>query len=200
MSFESLTGKQGHLEAGLKLLRVLVCTSAGNINGYIYGGHQQRLSDVLNQTLVPSSIKVSPAFIPLVKASLELPNGKVQPIASIYVRKASILFVCEKSDSIPTTEEAGFKQRIYPVKPKKSMWAEITLPSFTLTGKMYGGLWQDFLDSLDQRDTFLPLTDVRVWPGFDSAESSEFDFVAVNKEQIIHVGESITNLLAFSQE
>jgi hypothetical protein len=50
-------------------------------------------------------------------------------------------------------------------------------------------VWQELLHALDGDAKFLPLTNVAVWPELPDGEA-RFDFVAVNKDQVVYLGES----------
>ena len=63
------------------------------------------------------------------------------------------------------------------------------MPPYILKGKMYAEVWQELLQALDRDERFLPLTSVTVWPELANGES-RFDFVAVNKDQVVYLGES----------
>jgi predicted amidohydrolase YtcJ len=53
---------------------------------------------------------------------------------------------------------------------------------------MHVGLWQELAQALDGDNRFLPMTDVVISPSLISGEST-FAFVAINKDQIVHIGE-----------
>jgi hypothetical protein len=55
-------------------------------------------------------------------------------------------------------------------------------------GQMYVEVWQKLLDALDRADKFIPLTNVRIYPEQENTVFT-FDFVAVNRDKIIYLGE-----------
>jgi hypothetical protein len=56
---------------------------------------------------------------------------------------------------------------------------------------MYGEAWQQILDVVDRADKFIALTNVQAYRTSDGATST-FDFVAVNRDKIIYVGDPTT--------
>jgi len=74
------------------------------------------------------------------------------------------------------------------MRPKTPLAAEIHLPLYILKGQMYGEAWQQILDIVDRADKFIALTNVVVCRTPDHAAST-LDFVAVNRDKIIYVGE-----------
>jgi hypothetical protein len=113
-------------------------------------------------------------FLPLTQVEVSLPNGENKITAETYIKKSSILFVGEKI--------------IFPMRPKTPLAAEIHLPLYVLRGQVYGEAWQQILDVVDRADKFIALTNVEVYRTLDHATST-LDFVAVNRDKIIYVGE-----------
>jgi hypothetical protein len=127
-------------------------------------------------------------FLPLTQVEVALPNGEKNITAETYVRKSSILFVGEISEGKPAISQLKDRPMAYPIRPKTPLAAEIHMPLYILRGQMYGEAWQQMLDVVDRADTFIALTDVEVYRILDHAAST-FDFVAVNRDKIIYVGE-----------
>jgi hypothetical protein len=64
----------------------------------------------------------------------------------------------------------------------------VYMPPYTIEGKMHAGLWQELAQVLDGDNSFLPMTDVVISPSLLTGEST-FSFVAINKDQVVHIGE-----------
>ena len=175
--------------AGLKQVKVLVCTETCTLNGYTYCGNHQRLLDALNQSAIANSMPMGKDFLPLVQVEVSLPTGEKKCAADASVRKSSILFIGEKSEGQPANSQTKDRPIIYPMRPKTPVAAEIHLPLYILRGQIYGEAWQQILDVVDRADKFLALTNVSVYRTLDNATST-FDFVAVNRDKIIYVCES----------
>jgi len=174
--------------ARLKQVKVLVCTETCAFDGYAYRGTNQRLLDTLNQTVSANSMALGREFLLLADVEVSFPNGAKKSTREAIIRKSSILFVGEKSDGKPATSE--FKDRRFNrrLKPKTPLPAEIHLPSYVLKGHIYGEAWQQMLEVVDKADNFIALTEVQVVHASDNAELT-FDFVAVNRDKIVYVGE-----------
>jgi hypothetical protein len=180
---------QGQGNANLRQVKVQVCTETRIISGYTYRMNHQRLLDTLNQGFTANSLPIGKDFVPLTKVEVYFPNRERQFMASICLRKADILFVGQTNEGQPKTSEVQDRSKIYPVRTKKIIEAEIHMPLYTLTGQMYAEVWQQILDVVDRADRFLPLTNVEICPTPDIGTST-FDFVAVNRDKIIYVCES----------
>jgi hypothetical protein len=164
---------------------VVVCTATRTFAGHAYRLQQQRLLDVLNK----KALRVGRDFVPLTEVEVFFPDGRSVRRASTYIRKASILFVAERSLEQSEPLDAGDKRSPGLVRKKKPIGTEVHMPLHTLVGQMHGEMWQELLDTLDGEETFIPLTNVEISPALATGES-RFDFVAVNKNQITYVGET----------
>jgi hypothetical protein len=172
----------------LRQVEVAVFTDTCTLTGHTYRMKFQRLLDLLNQDFMPNLMPIGKDFMPLNDVEVSFPNGKREAMASTYISKASIFFVGEKSEhqsKIPETED---RAKIYPVRAKKFIEAEIRMSLYKLTGQMYVEVWQKVLDAIDRADKFIPLTNVRIYPTLEKTVLT-FDFVAVNRDKIIYLRE-----------
>ena len=183
----------GSLEgnANLKQIKVVARTEICTLSGYTYCLNHQRLLDVLNQDFMSNSLPIGKDFMILTDAELSFPNQEKESMSSIYVRKSSIFFVGEKSEHDTEKTEVGDKSRMYLAKAKSPIEVEIHMASCMLKGQIYAQAWQKLLDAIDRADQFIPLTDVEIYPALDNTASA-FDFVAVNRDKIIYVCESLS--------
>jgi len=172
----------------LKQVTVFVYTESCILNGYTYCMNHQRLLDTLNSNVLANSVPVGKDFLLLTQADVCFPDGNKKSTTEANVRKSNILFIGERSDSQPEITQNGDRQLAYRIKPKTPLAAEIHLPSYVLRGQIYGEAWQHILDVVDRADRFIALTDVQVVRTPDLAELT-FDFVAVNRDKIIYIGE-----------
>ncbi len=168
---------------------MLVCTETCIFTGYAYCGSHQRLLDTLNQSTVANSVSLGKEFLPLTQVVVSLPKGEKKITAETYIKKSNILFVGEMSEGQPATSPNKDRPLIYPMRPKTPLSVEIHLPLYILRGQMYGEAWQQILDIVDRADKFIALTNVDAHRTSDQA-ASRFDFVAVNRDKIIYVGEA----------
>jgi hypothetical protein len=173
---------------------VVVCTISGTYSGLTYRLADQRLLDALNEGFSSKALRMGRDFVPLIDVQAYFPTGTRVQMASryrsTYIRKANIFFVGELSHQQSEMKaEAREKRRSAHARAKKTIDAEIHISPYVLKGQMYAEVWQELLHALDGDAKFLPLTNVTVWPELPDGEA-RFDFVAVNKDQVVYLGES----------
>ena len=178
----------------LNKVPVVVHTVSGTYSGLTYHLADQRLLDALNEGFASKALRMGRDFVPLTDVQAYFPTGTKVRLASrytsTYIRKANIFFVGERScQQGEMAVESNEKRRVHRARTKKTIAAEIHMPPYILKGKMYAEVWQELLQALDRDERFLPLTNVTVWPELANGES-RFDFVAVNKDQVVYLGES----------
>jgi hypothetical protein len=186
------SGWQG--DPRLSKVPVVVCTISGTYSGLTYRLAGQRLLDALNEGFSSKALRMGRDFVPLTDVRAYFPTGTRVQMASryrsTYIRKANIFFVGELSRRQSEMEvESKEKQRAPRTRAKKTIDAEIHISPYILKGQMYAEVWQELLHALDGDAKFLPLTNVAVWPELPDGEA-RFDFVAVNKDQVVYLGES----------
>ena len=148
---------------------------------------QQRLLDELNTSVVANLHRLGEEFMPLTEVRILFPSGEKDVAMSTHVRKSSILFVAERSAG--QADRNGVKEaKAHQLRIKKPLSAKVYMPPYTIEGKMHVGLWQELAQALDGENRFLPTTDVVISPSLLHGEST-FTFVAINKDQIVHIGE-----------
>jgi len=172
----------------LKQIKVVICTETCTFSGLAYCGTNQRLLDTLNQNVVANSMPFGKEFLPLDQVEVCFPNGAKKNTKDAIIRKSNILFVGEKDEAQSANPAIKDKTLIYPMRPKTPLSVEIHLSSYLLRGQIYGEAWQQILDVVDRADKFIALTDVEAIQ-IQSNTSLTFDFVAVNRDKIIYVGE-----------
>jgi hypothetical protein len=148
---------------------------------------QHRLLDDLNTGFVANLHRLGEEFLPLTEVRILYPGGAKDVALTSHVRKSSILFVAERSAGPP--ERNGSKEaKGHLLRVKKPLSVKVYMPPYTIEGKMHVALWQELAQALDGDNRFLPMTDVVISPPTLGGESA-FPFVAVNKDQILHIGE-----------
>jgi len=167
-------------------ISVVVCTDTHTFAGFTYCAYGQRLLDALNEGLPIDNSRVGKYFLALTEVEVFLPVPRREDVASTYIRKSNILFVCGKSETQSATRGTGYSDTAYPFRKKESVPVIVRYPFYTLHGKMHNDVFQQLMDTLEGEDCFLPVTDVEILPGLVSGES-KFDFVAVNKDKIVYV-------------
>jgi hypothetical protein len=175
-------------DARLRQVEVTVFTDTCTLTGNTYCMKSQHLLDSLNQDFMPNLLPLGKNVVPLTDVEVSFPSGKRESVTSIYVSKASILFIGEKNGHQIDIPETECSPKVYPGRAKKFIGAEIRMSSYTLTGETYVEVWQKLLDAADRDDKFMPLANAKIYPTTDNTESA-FDFVAVNRDKIIYVSE-----------
>ncbi len=171
----------------LRQTNVVVCTASCTLIGTVHLLPQQRLLDELNTSVVANMHHLGEGFMPLTEVRILFPSGEKDVALSTHVRKSSMLFVAERSAG--QSDGNGVKEgKAHPMRIKKPLSARVCTPPYTIEGKMHVGLWQDLAQALDGDNRFLPMTDVLVSPALLNGEST-CAFVAINKDQIVHIGE-----------
>lgn len=172
----------------LKQTAVVVCTDTHTFAGFTYCAYGQRLLDTLNEGLTVDGSLVGKYFLPLTQVEVFLPDGRKENVASTYVSKSNILFVAGRSESQYAILPTQPSHSTYPFREKAAVGAKVRFPQYTLTGKMHNDVWELLIDTLEGDDKFLPVTNVEILPQLVNGES-QFDFVAINKDQIIYVAQ-----------
>jgi hypothetical protein len=187
----------------MRQVGVVVCTRDLTAVGYTHCLSMQRLLDVLNKGLDHgpaanhSSVRVvvGREFLPLAYTKVRLPGGEHRYMESTHVRKANILFVAEISGGQP--DDGGIRDLMKVTK--KRVRTEVNVPPYHLVGEMHAEIWEQLADHLEGHDKFLPLTNVGVAPELVGVES-RFDFVAVNKDRVAYIRESVGSTAALETE
>jgi hypothetical protein len=173
----------------LKRVNAVVIITGCTLAAMTYRGHQQRLLDVLNRSFVANARRIGKEFVPLTEVEAFFYSGEKEHLASTHINKSSILFVAERSGGQP--ERSGSPAaEVYPLRAKQALTARVDIPPYTLSGKMYAELQHGLVHVIDGDEMFLPMTEVLITPPLPTGEW-KFDFVAVNKHQIIRVEESL---------
>jgi hypothetical protein len=159
---------------------------------------QQRLLDDLNTGFVANLHHLGEEFMPLTEVRILYPGGENDVALSCHVRKSSILFVAERS-AVQLERNGPKEAKGHPSRIKKPMNVKVYLSPYTLEGKIHVGLWQELAQALDSDNRFLAMTDVVVSPALPSGESA-FPFVAINKDQVVHIGELTEALQRLRQD
>lgn len=72
---------------------------------------------------------------------------------------------------------------------KRPVDAKVCLAPYVLVGRLHSAAWAELVTSLHHEEMFVPLTNVQISPPLATGESA-FDFVAVNKDQVVYVSEA----------
>jgi len=170
----------------LRQVDVVVCTTAGIFVGHTYRTSRLRLLDALNKGFAARGTRIALDYMPMTEVEMYLPEGGKQAMASVHIRKANIVFVAEKGGGQPDADTSRVGKVIVAKKPVE---AKIRVVPYVMVGRLHSAAWAELVTSLHQEETFIPLTKVQISPELPTGET-QFDFVAVNKDQVIYVGEA----------
>jgi len=170
----------------LRQVDVVVCTTAGIFVGHAYRTSRLRLLDALNKGFAARGARIALDYMPMTEVEMHLPEGGKQAMASVHIRKANIVFVAEKGGGQPDADTSRVGKVIVAKKPVE---AKIRVVPYVMVGRLHSAAWAELVTSLHQEETFIPLTKVQISPALPTGEA-QFDFVAVNKDQVIYVGEA----------
>lgn len=189
MQSESAAPRTGNWlsDPSLSQVGVVVCTASSTLEGTTYRMREQRLLDSLSAGFVANAYRMGREFLPLTGVQIYLPKGKKESMAYTFVMKPSILFVAERDGGQPELDVLQ-RARKWGTKAKMPLLTRIWIPPYTLVGRVYVAIWQELAHVLDGEEVFLPMTGVEVTPALPTGEST-FNFVAVNKGQIVRVGD-----------
>ncbi len=159
-----------------KGVRVQVYTAGYTCTGRLYCAPLRRLLDVLNDA--------NEEFLSLCEAEVRSLDGKETAVPSVYVNKASTLFVKEigEGESRGLGSRAGHKP--YPFVGKVGKEVRINMPFYTLSGQVHCAGSQRLKDVLNSTTRFLALTNVNIGRLSGTGEAG-VSFLAVNKGQIL---------------
>jgi hypothetical protein len=169
----------------LRQVDVVVCTTAGTFVGHTYRSSRLRLLDSLNKGFAARGTRIGLDYMPMTEVEMYFPEGGHRPMTSVHVRKANVDFVCERGGGQPEGNGKAGKVII----AKKPVDARLCMVPYVLVGRLHSAAWSELVTSLHQEETFIPLTKVQITPPLATGESA-FDFVAVNKDQVVYVGEA----------
>jgi hypothetical protein len=169
----------------LRRVDVVVCTTAGTFVGHTYRSSRARLLDALNKGFAARGARIALDYIPLTEVEAHLPGGERGTMASAHIRKANVVLVAERRGGQP---EGDSTKTGRVVMAKKPVNATVRTTPYVLTGRLHSATWAELVTSLHHEETFVPMTKVTISPPLVTGET-EFEFVAINKDQVIYVGE-----------
>jgi hypothetical protein len=172
----------------LRQVDVVISTTAGSFVGHTYRTSRLRLLDSLNKGFAARGTRIGIDYIPMTEVEAYLSEGGRQAMASVHIRKANVIFVAERSGGQPDPADSARVGKV--VVAKKPVDAKVWTAPYVLVGRLHSAAWAELVTSLNQEDRFIPVTKVRLSPPLPTGEE-QFEFVAVNKDQVVYVGEAV---------
>lgn len=161
-------------------------------NTYIFSGNinhtsDERVLDVLNQGSMTDKERLPEDFLQLTEVEVISTDGqKKHKSPSCLIAKPNILFVAEKNVEKGKTPFINSQHPLY--QPKKSVCVEILIPGVAMLARIHVCDWQRPMNVVNTMQMFLPLTTVELSAKLSTGEM-QFDFIAVNRSQIIFMAE-----------
>ncbi len=169
-----------------KKTSIVTLTNSYAFSGYINHASNERVLDVLNQGSVTEKEMMPEDFLQLTEVEVISTDGQRKHTSpSCLVAKPNILFVAEKN-SMQENSRLATRHPLY--QPKKSVCVEILMPGLAMLARIHICDWQRPMSVVNTIQRFLPLTQVEFSSKLVTGEV-HFDFVAVNRSQIIFMAE-----------
>ncbi|MDD5397774.1 MAG: hypothetical protein PHU70_01720, partial [Dehalococcoidia bacterium] len=127
-------------------------------------------------------------FLTLSDVTVSNPKGGRTAVSHLHISKNNIIFVAQFRSATPnkplTTHPLSQK---LPVTVMAYAAGAATM-QFKINGCIYVDSWGHITDTLESEERFIPLTQAKVEPSMPG-NLSRFDFIALNKERIVSIGE-----------
>jgi hypothetical protein len=167
---------------------VLVCTGELLFSGSVRCDFSQRLIDALNEGVKEEARSRIRDFLPLSDVTITDLQGGTTVVPRLHISKNNIIFVAQAMSITP-----GKPLSSYPFRQKLPVTimayaAGVAAAPYRMIGCIYIDTWGQITDTLETEERFLPLTQAEISPELPGG-GSRFDFVALNKERIISIGE-----------
>jgi len=167
---------------------VLVFTDTNMIRGYMTHAISERFLDILNQDSVVNKPNLTNSFLPLTEVEIYDRDGKKEIVSSTcLLNKNNTLIVAEPRivyGELPPAKPFRFTM----FQRKKPVWVNIQIQDLVVVGQAYISQNESSIKELEMEQTFIPVTSATLTSKLNSSHY-EFDFMAVNKNQIISISE-----------
>lgn len=179
--------------AEMSRIAITLCLQTQMSSGYVYLPPDERFSDLLNSTGVrrPES---RGKFLALSDVTVKEADREPVKLPTTYINKSTIYLAAmwDANSGRGIGARSGYKP--YPYVDKIPLPVSVQLPGYFLTGNIHCARGERAEQVLEERLTFLPLTDVEVRP-LANGMWSNVPFIAVNREWILSLQEESTPLL-----
>ena len=167
---------------------VQVFTETNIFKGYIVHAISERFLDILNQGTVINKPGLANEFLSLIEVEIYDLDGKKENLASNCL--------INKNNSLIVAENRTIHGELPPAKPfqftlfqrKKPVWVNIQIQDLNLVGQVYIGQNESSITALEMETIFLPVTSATLTSKLNTLHF-EFDFLAINKNQIVSMSE-----------
>ena len=167
--------------------QIVVKTNDYIFSGFINHSENERVLDVLNKGSIGSKEVLPEDFLHLTEAEIISSDGlKRRRAPSCIIAKPNILFVAERNTSLNNPGITSASRPLY--QPKTPVCVEVLIPGIAMLARVHVSDWQQPMNVVDTIQMFLPLTKVQLSTKLSTGEL-QFDFIAVNRNQIIFMAE-----------
>jgi hypothetical protein len=168
---------------------VLVCAGDLVFSGSVRCDFSQRLIDALNEGVKMETRSRTRDFLSLLDVTITDLKGGTTAVPRLHISKNNITFVAQTRSATP-----GKPLTSYPFRQKLPVTimayaAGVAAIPYKINGCIYIDTWGQITDTLETEERFMPLTQVEIEPAMPG-NKSHFDFIALNKERIIGIGET----------
>jgi hypothetical protein len=176
------------LEEAPRCTYVEAFTERNIFRGYTTHAISERFLDILNNGSIVNKSTLANDFLPLTEVEIFDMNGKkVEVTPNCLLNKSNILVVAECR--ITQGELPPAKPFLYTLfQRKQSIWVNIQIQDLTINGQVHVNQNETSIQDLEIEGGFLPVTQATIASKLNCSDS-EYDFLAVNKNQIISITE-----------
>jgi hypothetical protein len=169
---------------------ITVFTDRNVFKGYTTHAISERFLDILNQGSIVDKPGLTNNFLPLNEVEIYDLDGKKEDVtANCLLSKNNTLAVAETRithGEFPPSKP--FRHNL--LQRKKPVWVNIQIQDLTIVGQVYISQSEESIKALELDQTFIPVTTATLSSKVNSSHS-EFDFMAINKNQIISISELV---------
>jgi hypothetical protein len=171
---------------------IVLFTERNVFRGYTIHAISERFLDILNQGSIVNKPGLTNEFLPLTEVEIFDLNGKKEDVAAnCLISKNNTLAVGEsritRGELPPSTP---FRYTLF--QRKKPVSVNIQIQDLTVVGQVYISQSEASIEALEMDQIFIPVTNATLSSNLNSSHF-EFDFLAVNKNQIISISELIVS-------
>jgi hypothetical protein len=178
------------LAAAPRCTYVVVYTDKNMYKGYMTHAISERFLDILNQGSAINPQGLINDFLPLNEVEIyDLDSEKINTAATCLLNKNNTLIVAESSTSGEMPPSTPFRYTLF--KRKKPVWVNIQIQDFTVVGQVYIKQNEESIKALEMDNIFIPVT-VATLSNRSNSLHCEFNFLGINKNQIISILELVT--------
>jgi hypothetical protein len=167
------------------------------LSGFIYLPSEERFLDLLNGVSVRRPGNRG-RFLELSEVTIQRTDGKEEKLPHLYINKVTVHLAATSDADSGRGIGAKVGVKPYPFAPKSPVPVRLHTPTYAVNGSMHRTRYQRVRHVLEERLTFLPLTNVEI-RALTNGIQAKAPFVAVNREQILSLQEEETPLLQIAR-